>query len=129
MHHSSIDVSTGTRARNKIYNNSYKHSVNLLPYLCYLVYVPSNPVKARNASAYVLTVGDVQEDVSKTQVCFDTPQTDNPIVISGVKKLNLHEVAYNGIRDYFTLHVKLYSGKILVHEVGFHLTKKCGFAH
>ncbi len=86
-------------------------------------------MRARNASAYVLTVGDVQEDVSKAQVWFDQPQTDNPIVICGVKKLNLHEVAYNGIRDYPKLQVMLYSGKILVHEVGFHLTKKWGIVH
>ncbi len=121
MHHSSIDVTTGTRARNMIYNNSYKRSVNLLPYLCYLVYVPSNPVKARNASAYVLTVGDVQEDVSKAQVWFDQPQTDNPIVICGVKKLNLHEVTYKGIKYDPQLIVRLYSGATVAHGVGSHL--------
>ncbi len=112
-----------------IYNNSYKRYVNILPYFCYLVYVPSNPVKARNASAYVLTVGDVQEDVSKTQVWFDTPQTGNPIVIYGVKKLNLHEVAHNGITDDTRLTVRLYSGETVVHWVGFHQSKTWDIVH
>ncbi len=91
--------------------------------------MPSDPVKAHNVSAYVLTVGDVQEDESKAQVWFDQPQTDNPIVIYGVKRLNLHEVAHNGITDDTRLTVRLYSGETVAHRVGFHLTKKCGSVH
>ncbi len=112
-----------------LHNDSYIRSPYLSPYLRYLVFVPSDPVRARNASAYVLTVGDVQEDVSRAEVRFDQPQTDNPIVIYGVKKLYLHEVAYNGIREYPTLHVRLYSGETVAHGVGFHLTKKWVIVH
>ncbi len=86
-------------------------------------------MRARNASAYVFTIGDVQEDVSKAQVWFAQPQTDNPIVIYGIKKLNLHEATYNGIKEYPELIVGLYSAETLAHDVGFHLTKKCGIVY
>ncbi len=91
--------------------------------------MPSDPVRARNASAYVLTVGDVQEDVSKAQVWFDKPQTDNSIVIYGVKRLNLHELTYNRKEHYPELIVKLYSGENVAHQVGVHLTEKWGIVH
>ncbi len=78
-------------------------------------------MKAHNVSAYVLTVGDVQEDVSKAQVWFDQPQTANPIVIYGVKRLHLHGAKYNGITDDTRLRVRLYSGENTEHEVGSHL--------
>ncbi len=52
-----------------------------------------------NASAYVLSVGDVQGDDSKAQIRFNQTPTDHPIVIYGVKKINLHEVSYNEIKD------------------------------
>ncbi len=74
----------------------------------------------------MLTVGNVQEDVSKAQVWFYQPQTNNPIVIYGVKKLNLREVTYNGIKEYPVLTVRLFSGETVAHAVGFHLTEKGG---
>ncbi len=80
-----------------------------------------------NASAYVLSVGDVQGDVSKAQIKFNQTPTDHPIVIYGVKKLNLREVSYNGIKDCPTLYVSLYSGETVAHEVGFQLTRSWGF--
>ncbi len=83
-----------------------------------------------NASAYVLSVGDVQGDDSKAQIRFDQSPTDHPIVIDGVKKLNLHEVSYNWmhVKECPTLHVSLYSGETVAHEVGIQLTKTWGFA-
>ncbi len=80
-----------------------------------------------NASAYVLSVGDVQGDYSKAQIRFDQPQTDHPIVIYGVKKLNFHEVSYNGIKDCPMLDVSMYSGETVAHEVGFPLIRAWGF--
>ncbi len=80
-----------------------------------------------NASAYVLSVGDVQGDDSKAQIRFNQTPTDHPIVIYGVKKLNLHEVSYNGIKDCPTLHASLYSGETEAHEVGFQLIRTWGF--
>ncbi len=80
-----------------------------------------------NASAYVLSVGDVLGDYSKAQIRFNQPQTDRPIVIYGLKKLNLHEVSYNGIKDCPTLETWMYSGETKAHEVGIQLIETWGF--
>ncbi len=89
----------------------------------YLVYLPSDPVSVPNASAYVLTVGDVQGDDSKAQIRFNQTPTDHPIVIYGVKKLNLHEVSYDGIKDCPMLDVLMYSGENVAHRVRFQLIR------
>ncbi len=94
----------------------------------YIVYLPSDQVNVPNASAYVLSVGDVQDDDSKAQIRFNQTPTDHPIVIYGVKKLNLHEVSYNGIKDCPTLETWMYSGETKAHEVGILLTKTWVFA-
>ncbi len=86
-------------------------------------------MKAHNVSAYVLTVGDVQEDVSKAQVWFDQPQTANLIVIYGVKRLNLHKLTYNKKEHYPELIVRLFSGENVTHQVGVHLTEKWRIVH
>ncbi len=77
-----------------------------------------------NASAYVLSLGDVQGDVSKAQIRFGQTKTDHPIVIYGVEKLNLHEVSCNCIKDCPRLDVSMYSGETVV---GFQLTRTWGF--
>ncbi len=93
----------------------------------YLVYLPSDPGNRPNASAYILSVGDVQDDVSKAQIRFDQTRTDRPIVIYGVKKLNLHEVSYGGIKGCPMLDVLMYSGETVAHEVRFQLIRTWGF--
>ncbi len=84
-------------------------------------------MSAPNASAYVLSVGDVQGDVSKAQIRFGQTPTDQPIVIYGVKKLNLHEVSYDGINDCPMLEVLMYSGETMAQKVGYQLTTTWGF--
>ncbi len=78
-------------------------------------------------SAYVLSVSDVQGDESKAQIRFNQTPTDHPIVIYGVKNLNLHEVLYNGIKDCPMLEVLMYSGETVAHQVRFQLIRAWGF--
>ncbi len=80
-----------------------------------------------NASAYVLSVGDVQGDASKAQIRFNQTPTDHPIIIYGLKKLNLHEVSYHGINDCPMLNVSMYSGETVAHQVRFQLIETWGF--
>ncbi len=85
-----------------------------------LVLIPSDPVSVPNASAYMVSVGDVTNDVSKAQITFDvTRSVDNSIVIYGVEAFNMRAVYYNGIKEIPTLKVKLKSDDVLLHGVIF----------
>ncbi len=99
----------------------------LPPCFFYLVYLPSDSVNVPNAWAYVLSVGDVQGDESKAQIRFNQTPTDHPIVIYGVKNLNLQNVPYNGINDCPSIDVSLYSDETVAQKVGFQLTRTWGF--
>ncbi len=83
-----------------------------------LVLVPSDPVSVPNASAYMVSVGDVTDDVSKTQITFDVPRSaDNSIVIYGVEAFNMRAAHYNGLREMSMLTVELKSKNGVLHKV------------
>ncbi len=79
------------------------------------VYLPSGHVSVANASAYVFSVGDVNDDNSVARVTFDVPPTDHRIVIYGVKRFHLPEISYNSIQECPFLRVNLKAGDETVH--------------
>ncbi len=82
--------------------------------------IPSDHVSVPNASAYMVSVGDVTNDVSKAQITFDVPRSvDNSIVIYGVEAFNMRAVYYNGIKEVPTLTVTLKSKNGVLHGVIF----------
>ncbi len=82
--------------------------------------IPSDPVSIPNASAYMVSVGDVTNDVSKAQITFDVPRSaDHSIVIYGVEAFNMRAVYYNGKIETPTLEVELKSDDVFLHGVIF----------
>ncbi len=80
--------------------------------------VPSDPVSVPNASAYMVSVGDVTNDVSKAQITFDVPQSaDHSIVIYGAEAFNLRAAHYNGLKEIPKLTVTLKSKNGVLHKV------------
>ncbi len=82
-----------------------------------LVLVPADRVSVPNATAYVVSIGDVKADLSRTEIAFDVPKTPNPIVIYGMKELRLPDLEYNSLRECASLTVRLMAGDVVAHEV------------
>ncbi len=82
-----------------------------------LVLLPAGGVSVPNATAYVVSIGDVKADWSRAEIAFDVPKTPHPIVIYGMKQLNLPDLEYNSIHDCSSLTVDLKTGDVLKHHV------------
>ncbi len=70
-----------------------------------------------NATAYVVSIGDVKADWSRAEIAFDVPKTDHPIVIYGMKGLRLPDLEYNSLSDCSSLFVRLMAGDVEAHQV------------
>ncbi len=82
-----------------------------------LVFVPAGRVSVPNATAYVVSIGDVKADWSRAEIAFDVPKTDHPIVIYGMKGLRLPDLEHNSLSECPSLTVRLMAGDALANIV------------
>ncbi len=95
----------------------YLFAIILSQYFLSLVLVQAGRVSVLNATAYVVSIGDVKADWSRAESAFDVPKTDHPIVIYGMKGLRLPDLEYNSLSEYSSLTVRFMAGDVLVHKV------------
>ncbi len=77
-----------------------------------LVFLPAGRVSVPNVTAYEVSVGDVEVDLSLAEIAFDVPKTAHPIVIYGTKQLNLPDLEYNSTHVCPSLTVQLKTGDV-----------------